>query len=540
MSSSEDDDGGEVELRRPWAKRAPTDGPWDVIVVGTGIGGMTAAGVLSETGQRVLLLEQHYVPGGYTHTFRRKGYSWSVGVHVVGEQSEHSLSGRLLNRLSRGRLRWKSVGPIYDTFHLQEDMVVGFPDNPAEFTDVLSNTFPDESRRLLHYLEDRNQSAHAMRGWFAAQPWPAHAAPYLEASLSRPAHKAISRLAWDAIEQHIRDPKLRALLAAQWGYYGSSPHQASFGMHALTTRHFQWGGYYPERGSGSIARGILQTVADNGGWTRICAPVQRFLVEGGRAVGVELEGGEQVRAKTVIAATNVHQALRRLPEEHQSQPWAQSILGLRNTPAFLTLYVGLKGDITQAGATAANRWFYQTLDFRRTTWNIGPEGPREPVPCVYTSFPSLKDPQHDPGPEQRHMAELITFVPWEVFRAWDGTKWRRRGADYDALKQQLTDGMLEVLYRHMPGLRGMIDHAELGTPLSADLFARPSAGSIYGLEHVPERFQNRNLRPRTPIPGLYLAGSDIACCGIVGAMVGGVLAAAAVSPLRVGWYLRSV
>ena len=99
---------------RPWSKRVPADrGPFDTIVIGSGIGGMTTAALLARAGQRVLVLEQHYVPGGFTHAFRRKGFVWDVGVHLVGEMGPQAMPGRLMHTLTEGRLRWENVGPVY-------------------------------------------------------------------------------------------------------------------------------------------------------------------------------------------------------------------------------------------------------------------------------------------------------------------------------------------------------------------------------------------------------------------------------------------
>ena len=88
---------------RPWSKRGPDGkGPWDVIVIGSGMGGMTCAALLAALGKRVLVLEQHYVAGGFTHSFKRKEWTWDVGVHAVGEVTPDSMTGRLLARLTNG------------------------------------------------------------------------------------------------------------------------------------------------------------------------------------------------------------------------------------------------------------------------------------------------------------------------------------------------------------------------------------------------------------------------------------------------------
>src|SRR5690242_19972491 len=91
----------------PWSTKSPP-GPWDTIVVGSGMGGMTCAALLARLGQRVLVLEHHYVPGGFTQTFTRKGWTWDVGVHALGEVDERALLGKVLRELTGQRLGWTS------------------------------------------------------------------------------------------------------------------------------------------------------------------------------------------------------------------------------------------------------------------------------------------------------------------------------------------------------------------------------------------------------------------------------------------------
>ena len=156
----------------------------------------------------------------------------------------------------------------------------------------------------------------------------------------------------------------------------------------------------------------------------------------------------------------------------------------------------------------------------------------------YCSFPSLKDPHHDPGPDQLHTGEVVTFVPYEAFSSWRDERWKRRGEDYEALKAALTERLLEQFFRHLPGLRSMVAFAELSTPISTEHFTRAANGAIYGIEPTPERYQTRSLRPHTPIPGFYMSGSDMATVGVIGAMVGGLLAAVTAEPRQAIPWLR--
>jgi len=524
-----------------WSKRHDDPGPWDAIVIGSGMGGMTTAAMLARLGKKVLVLEQHYVPGGFTHMFDRPGYSWDVGVHAVGEVTTHSLTGKLLAELSGGRLEWASLGPIYDEFHYPDGFRIDFPDNPRQFRDNLLAAFPDEVAAIDGYLAYVKEVAAGMKGYYLVRSVPSWLTWLLELLLARDVQKHFLRRTSDVVAELTSDPRLRALFVAQWGYYGSTPSASSFAIQALVVRHFAHGGYYPVGGAGQIAATLLRTVAEAGGWTRISTDVDQIMLEEGRAVGVRLANGEELRARHIISAAGVASTLRRLlPAEVQAQDWARSILALRPAAAHVCLYIGFKGDIRTAGASGANKWFYETWDMELEAWRVG-DDPIPDAPCLYCSFPSLKDPEHDPGEELRHTGEVVTFVPWESFEPWQGTRWKKRGEDYDAFKERLKDKLLEQFLRHLPELAPMIDYVELSTPLSTDNFCRPTQGSIYGIEPTPERFANPWLRPHAPIDGLFFSGSEVATVGVIGAMMGGVMAAMAVEPvgaLRMLWGMQ--
>ena len=521
---------------RYWSKQAP-DGPWDAIVIGSGMGGMTTAALLAKWGKRVLVLEQHYTAGGFTHAFRRKNYTWDVGVHAVGEVTDHSMPGRLLSRLTDGRLKWASLGPVYDEFQFPDGFRIDFPDTPQQFRANMVAAFPDEVNAIDAYLEAVREVAGAMKGYYLARVFPKSVAPVADFMLGRRAQRFLTMRTSDVVAELTDNPRLRAMFVAQWGYYGSPPSRSSFAIQALVVKHFLHGGYYPVGGSSRIAVELLRTVADAGGWTRVMADVAEILVEGGRAVGVRLADGEEIRAAQVISAAGVVSTVQRLlPPPYSEQEWAKASARLPPAPAHVCLNIGFKGDIRSAGAGSANKWFYETWDPELEAWDVL-QDPLPLAPCLYCSFPSLKDPEHDEG-AGGHTGEVVTFVPWEAFMEWEGTRWKRRGGTYDALKERLSERLLEQFLGYLPGLRGMVDHVELSTPLSTDFFCRPVSGSIYGIEPTPERFENPWLRPRSPIPGLFFAGSEVASVGVIGAMMGGVLAAAAAEPAQAFQYLR--
>ena len=123
--------------------------------------------------------------------------------------------------------------------------------------------------------------------------------------------------------------------------------------------------------------------------------------------------------------------------------------------------------------------------------------------------------------------EAITMMPFSTVEKWASTRWRKRGGDYEALKDIYTARLLAVAEEHAPSIRGRVRHAELSTPLSTKHFMNNQRGEIYGIAATPARMAARRLSVRTPIPGLVLAGADAAGLGVTGALYGGVMAAGA-------------
>ena len=157
---------------------------------------------------------------------------------------------------------------------------------------------------------------------------------------------------------------------------------------------------------------------------------------------------------------------------------------------------------------------------------LGAEHP----PLMFVSFPSLKDPRHAPGPTLKHTAEVVAWADWEDFAPWRESRFGERPAGYERLKALAGERLLAHFKRRFPRLAPLVRCVEVSTPLTTAHFTHAPRGAVYGLQPTPRRFLSRSLGVRTPVRGLYLAGQDAASPGITGAMMGGLLAAAAIEP----------
>jgi all-trans-retinol 13,14-reductase len=497
---------------------------WHTIVIGSGIGGLAAAAALARRGRRVLLLEQHSVPGGQTQTFRRQGWEFATGVHYVsGVGPQAGAQGqfrRLLDWLGDGSLQFAPCANPYDIVHLP-GFEFGIPHPEAAYRAALHQRFPSETTAIDRWFEACHQARQAGTTLMATHHFPAWIGWGFRLLRGRQADDWSGR----TLAQQLADithPQLRAVLGARWGDYGAPPATAPFIEHAWVTGVYDGGAYYPVGGPARFAQALLPTVQAAGGECRLGADVRRILVEDGRAVGVEVAQGGSLaveRAEHVISDIGLANTLACL-DPSIAAPWREQARPLAPGPGCVALYIGLEGDIAAAGATSANHWIYDSEQIDRL-W-LQPAD--EDAPGLFVSFPSLKDPawQGPPTAEVLALVDRAAFAPWlDKLPA---------APDYAAFKDWVAQRLLGQFQRHFAALAPMVRFHEAATPLTQQRYVRAAGGSMYGVEMSVERQGSDALKLRTPVPGLLLAGQDVMGPGVQAAFMGGLLSAATVEP----------
>lgn len=509
-------------------QRPPSKTDWDVIVVGSGMGGMTTAAALARMDRKVLLLEQAQTIGGLTHTFSRNGFTWDVGLHYCGLFGPDQFAGRILAWLSGGTIEFHSVGTVYDVLHFPDDVDVSVGRPADAYKMELNERFPGRASEIDAYFEAIQAGEEAMRAVCAGRAIPE---PFNSAHHwlnRRKIERWCGRTTREVIEDIVSEPQLASVLSAQWGTYGGKPTEGSFGVHALVMGHYLEGARYPVGGAAAIADGLVPVIEAAGGSARAGTPVSSILVEDGKAVGVRTSSGEEFLAPAVVSAVGAHGTVGHLlPEDIREQDWAREIAAFEPSMCHFEIFLGFEGDIERHGATRANHWFYESWNTNDLTWS--PDSV-EPIPWMFISFPSLKDPAHDPGPSNRHTGEAFIWADWSDVAEFADGGTQEPADDWHSLKKNVEAKLLEFFGAKFPALEEMIVHCELGTPLATAAFTGHEKGGFYGIETTPDRLRSDALNARTPVPGLFLSGQDVATPGIAGALMGGMLGAAAIDP----------
>ncbi|MBB5211301.1 phytoene desaturase family protein [Microbulbifer hydrolyticus] len=511
------------------------DGPYDAIVIGSGIGGLTTAALLSAAGKKVLVLEQHYTAGGFTHAYDRNGYEWDVGVHYIGDVGGHpTMTRKLFDFISGGQLQWAPMDSTYDRIclgHQQYDLVAGRDAFVAE----LARRFPGERPVIEAYLERVMAVAKAMPVITLEKLFPGWCEPLFRLYKKLRWPDYLNKTTYQALRELTDNEELIAVLTGQWGDNGMTPKTGSFIIHALIAKHYLYGGYYPVGGASRMAETIIPQIQKSGGEVFTYARVDTLLLDGARVTGVRMADGTEITAPAVISNAGVFNTFEKLlPQSAASAAgYHRALKAVKPSMSHLCLYIGLRSTAAELRLPKTNYWLYPSADYEADTAAFLGDQNAE-IPLVYISFPSAKDPDFERRYPGRATIEIVAPAKYEWFEHWQQETWGKRGEEYEALKQQFSERLLEHLFKHFPQLRGQVDYCELSTPLSTRHFCEYRRGEIYGLDHDPDRFAQTWLRPKTRIPGLYLTGQDIMSCGVAGAMFGGLVTAQSLLGWRKG------
>jgi all-trans-retinol 13,14-reductase len=511
---------------------------FDVIIIGSGTGGMSAASFLAQAGKHVLLLEQHDVLGGFTHTFERSGYIWDIGLHYVGQAHiDGSVLNKVFRYISKDNLKWAPLDDVYDRV-LFDNNEYQFPKGRNNLKAKLKEYFPAEKDRISinRYFSLLNKVKNLGSGYYLEKTLPSFLSNVFGDFLRRSTLKISDKTTLEVLSEITDNSKLIGVVTAQYGDYGLEPSKSSFYMHALLANHYMEGAAYPVGGASKFAECVASIIDDSGGVALTQADVDEVIVENNSAIGIRMKDGESFYAKTIISAAGIANTYSHLlPKDVSKRHGLDKLLDeLEPAIAHVGLYVGIKESASTLALKKCNYWIYPQ-QFDHDKGRADYQDFNATIPVSFVSFPSAKDPLAEKTHPGRATAEVIMLVPYDWFTKWEGTKWQKRGEEYNALKEKLAHQMFGQLYRVAPHLKGKIDYYEVSTPLSTRHFSQHKQGEIYGIEHSPQRFRQKSLRIHTPIKNLLLTGQDVMTASIAGGTMSGLLCASTILKRNLLW-----
>ena len=512
-----------------------TKSSYDTIIIGSGVGGLTTAVFLAKAGKKVLVLEKHYVPGGFTHTFKRKKFEWDVGVHYVGQVNlKDNLMRKAFDYLSDGKLKWADMGEIYDQTII-EGAIYNFKKGRENQINQMIDYFPKEEKAIRAYYSLVKNIGANYTTFFSERTMPFWLSKTIGYFMRRKFYAYSQKTTAEVLHSLNCSEKLIAVLCAQCGNYGLSPNESSFAIHGMIVEHFIEGGNYPVGGASSIHKKLIDVIEANKGIVAIKADVKNIIIENNKAIGVEMSNGDKLYSKTVVSNAGAHNTFNKLISKCiQKEENTTNLNKIKPSVSHVCIYVGLNASDEELNLPKHNIWLFDNYQIDKSQAHHL-KTKNSPSPISYISFPSAKDPDWQKKHPGTSTIQVLGSFPYEWMKEWEEGKWQKRGEEYEKKKEEIKNDLLGKLLKTLPQLKDKIEICELSTPLSTKHFSNYSNGEIYGLEHTPARFNLMQLRAKTNYKNLFLTGQDIVCVGVGAAMFSGLITSVAILKRNLLW-----
>ena len=480
---------------------------YDVVIIGTGMGGLTAGALLAKKGLKVLLLEKNSQPGGYVVSFRKNGFTFDATGVFVGGCEPGGEFDTLLREVDV-RLEFKridSIRNIYPGFEVVlEDG--GF----AHYIERLMAMFPEEKRGIERYGSIISRIGAEVKAlsritWYEKVLFPLFFRNLVR--FSGTTHSAILDALFKGHELKMALSSLPVTVP---------PSQLSFLFVAtLLDKVISGGAYYPMGGMGVISEALARSIEQNGGRIKYRTEATRILTQGNKVTGAVTHEGQVIEAPMVISNGSLPQTFRRLLSEVPPSSFARKLNRLEYSLSNFIVYLGVKADAEVDSLPFFT--YLRSISDLEGEYRILREGKIPENPTVIMVVPSMIDPSL--APDGTHTMKLLSVAPYAYRNEWSGSDCR----SYEAIKEDVAQRLItHVESRVVPGLKGKILFQDTATPLTLERYTGNEQGAMYGLATTPRQFGRHRPPNRTPIEGLYLAGHYTRPAhGIVGAATSG-------------------
>ena len=494
---------------------------YDVVVIGAGLGGLSAAGYLARSGKKVLVLEHHSVPGGYAHEFRRGKFRFEVALHAMDGVTEGGWVYPVLADLGvLDQVEFHRLDPFYTAKFPDHEIKVSGDVNA--YIKELKRNFPNEENGIERLFQNLKQTEEEVKAFTAARSRGENI-PMADMPAKYPNLVLAMTQSWDDyMSRFIRNEQLKAIISALWGYFGLPPKQLTGGGFAMMEASYLFhGAYYPEGGSFAISKAIEKTIREHGGEIAYNQTVTKIDVRGGLASAVETHKGLRVTADLVVSNASAPDTLvKMIGREHFPEKYLSKVDREKPAASNLVVYLGLDCDVRKLGYKHHELMVSRTYDINES-YDRMMRGDWDNVDFIITNYGPVCKRACPPG----HSAIVIMCLATLDYENQWGTggdfENYRQNFRYRELKERAGNALIAQASKYIPNLRDHIIEREVATPLTNIRYSLNPGGSIYGTEQTVGNMYGNRLSAKTPIENLVLTGAWVSGGGMSTALVSG-------------------
>lgn len=507
-----------------------------VIIIGSGLGGLATAAMLAKNGYLVTVLEQEAQIGGCLQCFTRKGAKFETGMHYIGSASE----GQTLNRLMKYLEIDKEVqlSPLdrdgYDVVALGGKQY-RFANGREAFIEQMTTYFPHQHGNLVRYYDLIEQIASASS---------MHSLSHVQGKTSINTADYQLRSINEVIDKIISDPLLAKVLVGNLPLYAAEKDKTPFSTHAFIFDFYNQSAFRIKGGSDIVAKALVHTIERYGGKVLTKKQVTQIICDDTHAVAVEVKDKMQKAGKSimtcdyVISDAHPMRTLELLDTKLIRPAFRHRINQIPQTVGVFSVYLHFKKN---AMPYMNHNYFGYQYD---TPWNCEHYTEQTwPKGFLYMHFcpddsevsdsdtSSTKEDIHPPSFASSGV--ILSYMQMEDVERWKDTQIGCRGKEYEEMKKRKAEKLLAVLQQHFPGIQEKIEEYYTSTPLTYLDYTGTERGSMYGNARDITMGPACRVPHRTKVPNLFLTGQNINSHGMLGVLVGSIVASSELMKMNI-------
>lgn len=468
---------------------------YDIIIIGSGLGGLECGAILSKEGFNVCVVEKNAQFGGCFQTYQRKGHLFDTGIHYVGSLAE----GQVMNQYFRyfgimDKLKLRRLDDnAFDTIHYKGkayDYAMGYP----QFMETICRSFPKEKENLTRYA----QQLQAVGNLISVDQ-------LKQGIIAQEGMNYFCTSAAGLIADITPNPDLQNVLAGSALLYGGLKDVSTFYQHAMINHSYIEGAYRFVDGSMQVSLELINVIRVNGGTVLNNSEATRIIVEDEKVQGVIINGEERLESDYVISGMHPKRTLEILDKCRSIKNiYLSRIRSLENTYGIFTLYLVMKKKSTPY----QNRNIY--LHGNNNVWYDRQHYPGRTTNCMISMQASSVDSQY------ASVISILTPMYIDELAAWKDTSPERRGEDYRNFKKKKAQQILRFIREHGIDFSDNIEEIHTTTPLSYRDYTGTEDGSAYGIIKDYKCPQIGFVSTRSRLGNLFFTGQNLNVHGALG------------------------
>ena len=485
-----------------------------IIIIGSGLGGLSCGVILSRAGYNVTVLEQGAQVGGCLQCFSRRGGKFETGMHFIGSASEGQTLDRLLSFIEvKPDVTLSQLDPTgYDVVSLCGQHF-RFANGREAFIEQMGQYFPSQRDALVRYynLVDKVASASSMHSLRHVETDKAVNMEYQLRSIN------------EVIDEVITDPLLAKVLVGNLPLYAAEKDKTPFSTHAFIMDFYNQSAYRIVGGSDQVAASLVKTIGRYGGRVLTRSKATKIVCDETHATGVEVNGSEFLEADIVISDAHPMRTLELLDTNLIRPAFRKRINAIPQTVGGFSVYLRFKDQTLPYmnsnfyGYLTDSPWGCELYD--EASW---PKGYLYMHLC------------HKPQPHFANTGVILSYMQMADVARWKGSRVGHRGDDYEAFKRQKAEQLIAAVEREFPGVRDHIAEYYTSTPLTYQAYTGTEGGGMYGIAKDVSLGAACRVPHRTRVPNVLQTGQNINSHGILGVMVGTIVTCTEIlGPLKV-------